>query len=137
MVLERMSESWKATYLQPVLKCFDHDGEGVRWAAMEAIKKNADRSFDEELITLLNNSDLRKRGLVAYLAVHLWKPTSFDFVRSMLKEESQLVRYDAVSALILEGGEEGRKIAFEHAADEPNPTLKKLIESAKQKKDKP
>ena len=132
IALERISESWKPTYLEVVLKCLEHDDEGVRWTAMEAIKKNVDRTFDPKLKGLLTDSDLRKRGLAAYLAVHLWKQESFPVITIMLTNESELLRFDAVSALILEGGDEGRRIALDHGARERNPTLRKLIEAAKQ-----
>jgi len=134
IALGQMSEKWKAAYLPAVLECLAHDDEGVRWGATEAIKKNADSTFDAKLKALLTDSDLRKRGLAAYLAVHRWKRESFPLIRAMLTHESELVRFDAVSALILEGGEEGRKIAFDHAATEGNPNLRKLIELAKQQK---
>jgi hypothetical protein len=129
-----MSEKWKAAYLPAVLKCLDHDDGGVRWVATEAIKQNADSTFDAKLKALLANSDLRKRGLAAYLAVHRWKKESFPLIKAMLTHESELVRFDAVSALILEGGEEGRKIAFDHAATERNPSLRKLIEQSREQK---
>jgi hypothetical protein len=88
-----------------------------------------------KLRALLTDGDLRKRGLAAYLAVHLWKNESFPVVKGMLVDEAQLVRFDALSALILEGGADGRRIAYEHAANETNPTLKKMIESSRKEKD--
>ena len=137
LVLEKMAESWKPSYLEPVLRCLDNDDDGLRWDATEAIKKNVDRTFDAKLRELVNDKDLRKRGLAAYLAVHLWQKESFGILKNMLREESQLLRFDAISALMLEGGAEGQRIAFEHAAHEPNPTLKKLIESSRQKNHEP
>lgn len=134
IALQQMSENWQASYLTAVLKCLDHDDGGVRWVAMEAIKKNVDRTFDAKLKALLTDSDFRKRGLAAYLAVHLWKKESFPLIKAMLTEASELLRFDAVSALILEGGEEGRRIAFAHAASERNPNLKQLIERERQQK---
>jgi hypothetical protein len=111
-----------------------HDDEEVRWLATEAIKVHADRSFDEQLRGLLQERDLRKRGLAAYVAVHLWKQESFETMRNMLREEAQLLRYDALSALMIEGGNEGRRIVVEHRASESNPTLQKLIDSSGGKK---
>jgi tetratricopeptide (TPR) repeat protein len=132
IALDQMAANWKASYLETTLKCLEHDDGGVRWVATEAIKKNADRTFDPKLKALLTDSDLRKRGLAAYLAVHMWKRESFPLIKKMLTDESELLRFDAVSALILEGGEEGRRIAFDHAASERNPRLRQLIELAKQ-----
>jgi len=134
LALERLSENWKAPYGEPVLKCMEHDDGGIRWQATEALKKNIDRRFDENLKALLQDRDLRKRGLSAYLAVHLWQKDSFPILKNMLTEKAQLVRFDAVSALMLEGGDEGRKIVFEYAAREPNPILKQLIERSNEKR---
>jgi tetratricopeptide (TPR) repeat protein len=129
LALSQISEQWQAAYLKPVLDRMGHDDEGVRWLATEAIMKNVGRTFDATLQALLRDSDLRKRGLAAYLAVHLWKQGSFDALRGMLREEAQLLRFDALSALMLEGGDEGRQIVLEHRRHESNPTLKRLIDA--------
>ena len=128
--LDDMSAKWEPTYLKILIDVMGHDDGGVRWYATQMIKEKVDRSFDETLTALLKDEDLRKRGLAAYIAVHLWKQESFGIMRDMLKEESQLVRFDAVSALIMEGGAEGRAIVVEHLSRESHPKLKKLIESA-------
>jgi Tfp pilus assembly protein PilF len=130
--LQQMSKTWKASYLNAMLTCLDHDDEEVRWIATQLIKSHVDRSFDPTLKALLNDEDPRKRGLAAYLAVHLWKRDSFEIIKNMLTEDSELLRFDAISALILEGGEEGRRIALEYAANEKHPILKQLLEKAKQ-----
>ena len=135
--LEEMAKAWKPAYLKTVVELMAHDDGAVRWQATEVLKAKADASFDATLKELLQDADLRRRGLAAYVAVHRWKAGSFDLMRAMLREEAQLLRFDAASALILEGGPEGRKIALEHAAREPHPTLKKLIESAKEQSSPP
>jgi tetratricopeptide (TPR) repeat protein len=128
------TEEWRPEYLATMVALMGHDDEEVRWLAAEAIKVHVDRSFDEQLRALLQEKDLRKRGLAAYVAVHLWKQESFETMRNMLREEAQLLRYDALSALIIEGGFEGRRIVVEHRARENNPTLQKLIDSTGVKK---
>ena len=128
--LEQMSAKWDPSYLKILLDLMGHDDSGVRWDATQLIKEKVDRSFDGTLRALLNDKDLRKRGLAAYIAVHLWKQESFGIMRGMLKEESQLLRFDAVSALMMEGGPDGRAIVIEHLPRETNPRLKKLIASA-------
>ena len=131
--LEQMSAKWEPAYLKILVDLMGHDDGGVRWYATQMINEKVDRSFDETLSALLKDQDLRKRGLAAYIAVHLWKQESFAIMRDMLKEESQILRFDAVSALFLEGGEEGRKIVLEHLSRESHPKLKKLIEAAMKK----
>ena len=128
--LEQMNVKWKPEYLKMLLDLMAHDDGGVRWQATMMIKDKVDNSFDETLKALLGDKDLRKRGLAAYLAVARWKQESFGVLRSMLREESQLLRFDAVSALALEGGREGRKVLSEHLAVEPNAQLKLMIERA-------
>jgi Tfp pilus assembly protein PilF len=135
--LEEMSAKWEPAYLKTFLDLMGHDDGGVRWYATQAIKEKVDRSFDETLRALLKDKDLRKRGLAAYIAVHLWKQESFSMMREMLKEESQILRFDAVSALIMEGGAEGRAIALEHLPRERHPKLKQLIEAASKQETRP
>ncbi|HEY0324205.1 MAG TPA: tetratricopeptide repeat protein [Pyrinomonadaceae bacterium] len=130
----RAAENWRPEYLATMLILMEHDDEEVRWLATEAIKNHADRSFDEQLRALLQEKDLRKRGLAAYIAVHLWKQESFPVMQAMLREEAQLLRFDALSALVLEGGTEGLRIVREHRRSELNPTLQKLIDSVAPKK---
>jgi len=132
--ISRATQEWRPEYLATMLALMGHDDEEVRWLATEAIKNHADRSFDEKLKALLQERDLRKRGLAAYIAVHLWKQQSLALMRNTLREEAQLLRYDALSALMLEGGAEGRRIVLEHRPSERNPTLQRLIDSTASEK---
>lgn len=137
LALEEMSKKWEPAYLKTVVDLMAHDDGGVRWQATEMLSAKVDRSFDETLKALLQDKDLRRRGLAAYVAVHHWKGESFDLMRKMLREEAQILRFDAVSALILEGGPEGRQIAIEHRLHESHPQLKKLIETTMEGDQKP
>jgi tetratricopeptide (TPR) repeat protein len=137
LALEEMEKNWRPDYLKALVGIMAHDDGGVRWQATELLKSKVDRSFDETLRALLQDPDLRRRGLAAYLAVHLWHQASFDLMRKMLEEDAQLLRFDAASALILEGGPEGRQIALEHRLREPHPRLKKLLEAEAQQSNKP
>ncbi len=130
IALEEMSAKWDPTDVKIFVDLMGHDDPGVRWYATQIIKEKVNRSFDETLRGLLNDKDLRKRGLAAYIAVDLWKQESFGMMRAMLKEESQLLRFDAVSALVMEGGAGGRAIVAQHLPRESHPQLRKLIESA-------
>lgn len=133
LALERISEMWQPSYIDKLVELMGHDDEVIRWEASQLLKKNVDGSFDGKLKALLNDADLRKRGLAAYLAVNRWKSSSFPFINQLLREQAQLLRFDALSALMIEGGPEGRKLALAHGAKETNPALKRLIESPKNK----
>lgn len=134
MALEQMTFRWKTAYLKPILQLMKHDDETVRWQATEAVMKNVNRSFDETLQTLLQDTDLRRRGLAAYIAVRLWKQDSFPYLQIMLREETQLLRFDAISALIEGGGEKGLKIIVTHRQNEFDPTLKQMIDKYLQRR---
>ncbi len=134
MTLAQMNEKWKPEYVEPVTTLLGHEDVGVRWEAAQLLKKKVDRSFDPTLRALLKDNDLRKRGLAAYIAVYRWKEASFGFMDELLAEKAELLRFDALSALILEGGETGKQHALAHAAREPHPMLKKFLESARQAK---
>lgn len=127
IALEQMLENWLPAYLEPVVQLMGHADPGLRWEATQVLKTKVDSSFDPQLKGLLKDEDLRKRGLAAYIAVYRWKNGSFEIIKSLLADEAELVRFDAISALMIDGGPAGRKLALAHAAREPNATLKKLI----------
>jgi tetratricopeptide (TPR) repeat protein len=128
--LEQVRERWKPAHLKLLPALMGHDDTAVRWHAMLLIREKADRSFDPTLRALLADADPRRRGLAAYIAARLWKRESFPALRAMLREESQLLRFDAVSALVMEGGAEGRQIVAENLKAETHPRLRKLMERA-------
>lgn len=130
LAMGRVLEEWKPENVKYVVQALAHDDEDVRWLAMEAIRKNVDRSFDENLKALLRDSDLRVRGLAAYIAVRLWKQQSFETLKDMLREEAQLLRFDALSALAMEGGKEGRQIIVARRRFETHPELRRLFDKA-------
>ena len=129
--LEQMAKEWLPAYVDPVTKLMGHDDPGVRWQATQTLKLKVDSSFDGQLKALLRDDDLRKRGLAAYIAVYRWKNDSFEIMKGLLSHDAQLVRYDAISALMIDGGAAGRRVVLAHAPNEPNATLKKLIERPK------
>jgi tetratricopeptide (TPR) repeat protein len=131
LALAEMTKTWKPEYLKTVVGLLRHADVFVRWGATQLLKEKTDASFDPTLRALLQDTDLIVRGLAAYIAVHHWKAASFDLMRQMLREQSQLLRFDAVSALLMEGGPNGRKIAFDHLAREPHPRLREMIEEAR------
>jgi HEAT repeat protein len=106
----------------------DHDDEQVRWLAVAAISKNVSRSFDDTLKMMLRDEDLRKRGLAAYIAAHLWKHESYPILQQMLREPAQLLRFDAISALAIDDSSAARRIVREHRRHESHPTLLELID---------
>ena len=130
VALERVSQEWNPANLKSLLQAMTHDDEDVRWLATDAIRKNVDRSFDDTLKALLRDTDLRVRGLAAYIAVHRWKEQSFDTLKDMLREDAQLLRFDAVSALAMEGGVEGKRILRVRRPYENHPELRRLIDKA-------
>lgn len=130
LALEELLKKWEPAYVERLVGLLVHEDGGVRWAATQALVEKTDRSFDPRLRELLADADPRRRGLALYVAAAHWKRESHDTLREALKDDSQLVRFDAVSALIMSGDEEARRIAYEHAAREPHPGLKRLIESS-------
>jgi hypothetical protein len=130
LALENLSDQWQPAYIKTLLGAMTHDDEEVRWLAAEAIRLHADRSFDETLKALLRDDDLRIRGLAAYISVHLWKQQSFEILRAMLRDQAQLLRFDAISALSREGGSEGRRILLARRRFETQPRLRRMIDDA-------
>jgi tetratricopeptide (TPR) repeat protein len=130
--IHELDKPWKPEYFKTLVELMAHDDGSVRWEATELLKAKADDSFDPTLTALLQDRDLRRRGLAAYVAVHRWHERSFEHIRRMLSEDAQLLRFDAISALVIEGGPEGRRLALEHAAREQHPKLKSMLQTLKE-----
>ena len=129
LAVDHLGKHWDPKHIKPLLDVLGHDDEFVRAKAQRALMDNVDRSFDPQLKALLKDPDLRKRGLAAYLAVKLWGKEGVEAVRPWLPEQAQLLRYDAVSALLRHGGETGRKIALDHLRHETHPWFKRMREA--------
>jgi tetratricopeptide (TPR) repeat protein len=137
MALEQLDKEWKAAYVDLVSALMGHEDSAVRWDATQLLKKKVDNSFDAKLRALLKDDDLRKRGLAAYIAVYRWKNASFGLMDELLAEDAELLRFDALSALLIEGGAAGKQHALAHATREKHPRLKQLLENARRKKTEP
>lgn len=134
LAIEQMAKQWKKEYTESLLKSMENDDDEIRWLAFETLFKNAGASADTLIKTLSNDMDLRKRGLAAYAMIEFQKEKGFDALRKMLSDNAELIRYDAVSALIMQGGAKGLEIVREHRKTETSAALKKLIDQALQSK---
>jgi Tfp pilus assembly protein PilF len=130
ITLDHLSKKWDGKNRELFVRMMRHDDTGVRWMAMKTLDANEGATFDGRLKELLDDSNLRVRGLAAYMAVRRWKQGSFPEMRKMLAEDAQILRFDAVSALMMEGGPVGRTIVIEHRKKEPSEYLRKLIDSS-------
>jgi len=128
MGVDRAKQDWKPTYVEPVVELMTHDDPGLRWSATVALMENVDETFDERLAQLLVDSDLRRRGLAAYLAVHRWGQDAFPTLENFLQSEAQLLRYDAISAILQDGGEAGKTLLRNHEEHETNSLLREMID---------
>lgn len=128
LALSKMGEDWDKKYISTLVNLMGHDDPTIRAEATDLLKKNTGKELDEQLKKLLTDSDLRKRGLAAYIAIHHWKKESHALMQKWLSEEAQLIRFDAISALMMDGGEEGKKIVISYRNKETNPWLKKLLQ---------
>ena len=123
-----MANEWQPKYQASLIRLMGHDEDGLRWHAAEILMGKIDRSFDPELKKLLEDPDPRRRGLAAYLAMSLWKDEAITVLRPWLREPSQLLRFDAISALVQHGSEEARKVVEEHRRTEKQPYLQRVLE---------
>jgi hypothetical protein len=125
--IEQMANQWKSEYKNALFVCLENDDDIIRSMAFETIIKNAGASLDETISTLMNSPDLRKKGLAAYALIEFQREKSFEILKRMLSDKAELIRYDAVSALVSKGGEKGQEIVRQHQKVETNPLLLDLI----------
>ncbi len=128
--IEAMAKNWKPEYLNVMLEVMSNDDSIDRWGAFVTLQRNAGPSLDKTIDELLTDNDLRKRGLAAYSVIERKGEKKFQILKKMLTEQSELVRFDAVSALMMRGGATGKQILVQHQRVEKQPRLKALIATA-------
>lgn len=125
---DAIAKVWDGEKVEIFVRLMAHDDVLVRWFAMQTIVEKEGRAFAKRLAELLNDNDLRVRGLAAYMAVQLWKEKSFPEMKKMLVSDIQILKFDAISALVMYGGSKGKAIVRAHRKIEKNDYLKKLID---------
>ncbi len=128
--IREMGKNWKPEYLNVILDAMGNDDSLVRWNAFITLHKFAGTERGRIVDELLSSDDLRKRGLAAYAIVEQNGQDKFSILKKLLADPAELVRFDAVSALALNGGVTGKQILTEHQRIERQPRLKALIDKA-------
>lgn len=129
LAVEQMLKQWRPEYLDIMLECMSNDDGEVRWLALTAISKNAGASLDQTLSALMVDRDARKRGLAAYPIVEHWPDRRVEVIKKMLGDPAELIRFDAISALMMNGGPTGAQMVKEHRKNERSQYLKDLIDN--------
>lgn len=127
--LDEAAETWSPDLVEPLLELMLRDDPGLRWGATALLAEHVTESFDARLEKLLEDPDLRRRGLAAYIAARRWGSDSIPRLQPLLASEAQLVRYDAISALLQEVGEPAHAALRAHLPSEPNALLRQIIEA--------
>lgn len=128
--LAALDDAWQPEDRGKLIDAMRHEDEIVRSRAMETLLKHADQALDAEIRRLLNTPDLRQRGLAAYMAIRRLGDEGIDAIAPWLDAENQLLRYDAVSALLQHGGERGRALALAHRPRETHPRIRAILDKA-------
>ena len=138
VILRSAEEKWTATSAATVIKIMGSEDEANRGMAMTLLAEHRDANVEKEVAQMLDDPDLRKRGMAGYLAVKWQKEKALPVMKKWLEDPAELARFDAISALIESGGPAGRKIVEEYAGSgkEPCPQIRRTMAGAlKQKAD--
>ena len=129
MAITEMAKNWKPEYLNAVLDAMSNDDSVVRWGAFVTLQKYAGTSLPQIVDGMFSDKDLRKRGLAAYAIAESAGQKKFQILEKMLSDDAELVRFDAVSALVKKGRPTATAILRKHARFEKQPRLKALIDA--------
>jgi hypothetical protein len=108
-----------------------HDDDvTLRWNAMKLIADHGGPSIDARLQQLEGDPDLRARGMALYVVAKTRGEKALPTLRESLKSDSGLIRFDAVSALLMYGGTTGRDVVQEYALSgkEPSAPIRERIQ---------
>jgi len=128
-LLEALGQRWEPDALSLAVDLLHEDDEQNRWNAMQLIANHADASFDKQLTQLLEDPDLRARGMAGYIAAKRWDKKALPILEKRLDDPAVLIRFDAISALAMDGGTGGRSIVQRYAQSrkEPDARLRDMI----------
>jgi len=136
VMLKSIEQKWTAGSERALLEIMGSDDESNRATAMTLLAEHPSAAADQQVSRLLVDPDLRKRGMGGYLAVKWRKEKAFPLMQKWLLEPAELVRFDAVSALLENGGAPGRKLVADYAnsGNEPNAQLREMMAEALKEK---
>jgi hypothetical protein len=128
-ILEALGQRWDPDALPLLSDMLHEDDEQNRWNAMRLIASHVDASFDRQLTQLLEDPDLRARGMAGYIAAKRWDKKALPTLEKRLDDPAVLIRFDAISALAMDGGGAGRAIVQRYAqgGKEPDSRLREMI----------
>ena len=135
VMLRTAEEHWTPASGESLLEIMGSEDEGNRATAMTLLAEHKDAHLEEQVFQLLQDPDLRKRGMAGYLAVKWQKEKALPVMQRWLNDPAELVRFDAISAL-MDGGPEGRKIVeqYSRSGKERSPQIRSMMSSAMKEK---
>ena len=123
LALEGLSKEWKREALDGVVRLLRDDDTSLRWNAMRLVSEQGGNAIEARLPALLEDPDLRARGMALYILARVSGKKALPLLRATLTDRVELMRYDALSALLMHGGEEGKAIVQEYALSGKEPCL--------------
>jgi tetratricopeptide (TPR) repeat protein len=137
VMLESIYQKWAAGSERSLLEIMGSDDEENRATAMMMLARHPSDAVDEQVSRVLEDSDLRKRGMAGYLAVKWHKEKAFPLMVRWLQDPAELARFDAISALLESGGVPGRKLVADYARSgkEPNAQIREIMAKALNKEE--
>ena len=119
--LEALGRNWDPEAVDDLYRLLEDDDGTLRWLSMKLIAEHAGPSTAERVGSVLNGPDPRARGMGLYVVARVQGEKGLPILRTALKSDLELIRYDALSALLMYGGAEGRAIAQEYVRNGPEP----------------
>lgn len=129
LALDELGKAWKAEYTEPVLALLSHDDESLRWKVTELLRDHAGPALEGIVRKLVKDPDHRRRGAAAYLAMAQKKDRAIPELVPWLNLDSQLLRFDVLSAFAESGSSRAREALEQHLPREKQAYLRKVLES--------
>lgn len=132
LAVEALGQEWNPKTLDGLYRLLSDDDVSLRWHSMTLIAKHPGPSTAERTELVRKEPDPRARGMGLYLVARTLGAKAMPILREALKSDLELIRYDALSALLMEGGEEGKANALEHlrSGQEPCGEIRQRLERA-------
>lgn len=122
-------QNWDAQASERMMLLMGSEDEVNRATAMQLVVEHPNPDAEKQVFLLLDDPDVLKRGMAGFVAMKWNTGRALPIVKKWLDDPAELVRFDALSALMEAGGSEGHKVVEEYARSgkEQNANLRNMI----------
>lgn len=127
--IQESRADWKAALVPVMMALLDNDDPDIQSGALHTLLAHPRDVPEVEIVAMLKEQDLIKRGMSAFLVVKCLPETEFTMLQDNLESSIELVQIDTIQALAGLGGVEGLRYLKAHKPAQMTPRVAEIWQS--------